>query len=94
MRQGAILSPLLYSVIVNDLLDQLSASDLGISIDIVYCGAPMYADDLSLIATSEHELQSMLDIVSSYAAMWQYLHTSHLSLCLVRRLGLVRRIAL
>ena len=83
MRQGAILSPLLYSVFVNDLLDQLSASGLGISIDDVYCGAPMYADDLSLIATSEHELQSMLDIVSSYAAMWQYQLNAHKSSILV-----------
>ena len=32
----------------------------------------MYADDLALIATSEQELQSMLNIVSSYASMWRY----------------------
>ena len=36
----------------------------------VYCDGPMYEDDLSLIATSEQDLQSMLDIVSSYALMW------------------------
>ena len=72
VRQGAVLSPLLYSIFVNDLLNQLSNSAFGVSMEGVYCGAPMYADDLSLIATSEQELQSMLDIVSSYALMWRY----------------------
>ena len=43
----------------------------------------MYADDPSLIATSEHELQSMLDIVSFYAAMWQYQLNAHKSSILV-----------
>jgi len=72
VRQGAILSPLLYSVYVNNLLDTLATSGYGISIDSIYCGAPMYADDLALIADSEAELQSMLNIVSSYAFLWRY----------------------
>ena len=37
VRQGCFLSPLLYSVLVNGLLDQLSASGLGISIDLLWC---------------------------------------------------------
>ena len=37
-----------------------------------YCGAPMYADDLTLIADSPGDLQAMLDIVSSYACKWRY----------------------
>ena len=38
----------------------------------MYCGAPMYADDLALIAESPDELQAMLNIVSSYALRWRY----------------------
>ena len=72
VRQGSILSPLLYSIFVNALLDQLSTSSFGVSIEGVFCGAPMYADDLALIGTSEVDLQNMLDIVSSYALMWHY----------------------
>ena len=72
MCQGAILSPLLYSIFMNNLLDQLSGSGFGVSMEGTYCGAPMYADDQSLIATSEQELPSMLNIVSSYASMWHY----------------------
>ena len=71
---GAILSPLLYSIFVNDLLDHRKDSGFGVSIDAygVYCGAPMYADDLTLISASEKELQHMLDIVSLYASCWCY----------------------
>ena len=63
---------LLSSIFVNDLLDHLKDSGFGVSIDGVYCGAPMYADDLTLISASEKELQHTLDIVSLYASCWRY----------------------
>ena len=70
--QGAILSPLLYSIFVNSLLDQLTASGCGAHIGNVYCGAPMYADDLALISSSEADLYLMLSMVSDYALLWRY----------------------
>ena len=72
VRQGAILSPLLYSIFVDELLDLLTTSGLGVSIDTIYCGAPMYADDLALVADSPEELQAMLNIVCTYAGKWHY----------------------
>ena len=48
---------------VNQLLDILSTSGFGVSIDNIYCGAPMYPNDLALVAGSPEELQAMLDIV-------------------------------
>ena len=72
VRQGAILSPLLYSIYVDELLHKLTASGLGISMSGVYCGAPMYADDLALISDSAAELQLMLNIVDSYSSYWRY----------------------
>lgn len=50
----------------------LEQSGLGVKISSVYCGAPMHADDLALIASSPHELQAMIDIVSKYATKWRY----------------------
>ena len=70
VRQGAILSPLLYSVFVDDLLMTLQKSGYGV--DSIFCGAPMYADDLALICDSPTDLQAMLNIVSSYASFWRY----------------------
>ena len=70
MKQGAILSPLFYSLFVNELLVALEKSGLGVKIGSVYCSAPMYADDLALIVSSAEELQAMMDVVSQYATKW------------------------
>ena len=72
VKQGAVLSPLLYSLFVNDLLAQLEQSGLGVRMGNTFCGAPMYADDLALIASSLEDLQSMIDIVAQYAKKWRY----------------------
>ena len=46
---------------------ELENSDLGARVSDIFTGAPMYADDLALIASSLEELQGMLDIVQTYA---------------------------
>ena len=60
VRQGGVLSPFLYCLFVDELLDILTQSGLGVSVDDVYCGSPMCADDLALVASSPEELQAML----------------------------------
>ena len=70
VHQGAIPSPLLYSIFVDKLLNALDHSRLGARIGEVFCSAPMYADDLAQVASSPEELQAMLDIVSHYASQW------------------------
>ena len=72
VRQGAILSPLLYSIFVDELLDHLQASSASVSVNSVNCAAPMFADDLALVAASGERLQTLLDICSSYASKWRY----------------------
>jgi len=83
VKQGAVLSPILYSLFVIDLLVELEHSGLGVRIDNIFCGAPMYADDLTLIASSPEDLQSMIDIVAQYAAKWGYRLNPHKSKVLV-----------
>lgn len=72
VRQGGTLSPFLYVIFVDELLDNLSASGLGVHISDIYCGAPMYADDLALVTCSPSDLQAMLSMVHGYARKWHY----------------------
>ena len=72
VHQGAILSPLLYYIYVDELLNTLECSGLWLKIGNAFCRAPMYADNLALVASSPEELQQMLDIVSDYASKRQY----------------------
>jgi hypothetical protein len=72
VRQGAICSPLLYAVYINDLLVSLEEEQLGLSISGIYIGCPTYADDMALISDDSDQLQLMLDKAYSYAAKWHY----------------------
>ena len=57
VHQGAILSPLLYSIFVDKLLDNLLEMNIGAHINKVFIGSRMYAEDLALIASSSESLQ-------------------------------------
>ena len=83
VRQGGILSHSLYCIFVDELLDQLSTSGYGVAISDIYCGAPMYADDIALVADSPSFLQAMLDIVHTYAQNWRYQLNSVKSVAMV-----------
>ena len=58
-----------------------SPSGLGVTIDTIYCGGPMYADDLALVVDSLEELQAMLNIVHTYAGKWRYNLNAGKSFC-------------
>ena len=64
---GYIISPFIY-----DLLEEPQQSNLGAKMGEIYCGAPAYANDLALVASTPEELQKMLDIVHTYSNKWRY----------------------
>lgn len=72
VRQGAVLSPLLYAIFTNDLLFDLERSGMGVYIGPFFCGAVTFADDLCLAALSPIVLQRMIDIVMEFANRWRY----------------------
>jgi hypothetical protein len=62
VRQGGILSPILFNLYVDCIITALRKSDLGCHLHHLYVGCFMYADDLILLSASILDLQKMLNI--------------------------------
>ena len=60
VRQGGVLSPILFSVYIDNVLDKLNKR--GCKMSLLDLGSFLYADDLILIAPSVAELQAMVNI--------------------------------
>ena len=65
-RQGSVLSPLLFSVYLDDLLVKLRDMQLGCHIGGWWYGALGYADDLALLAPNREVLQKMVLVCEKY----------------------------
>ena len=56
VKQGSIISPILFTVYVDELIARLQASGLGCNIGRSYIGVLGYADDLTLLYPSVNAL--------------------------------------
>ena len=72
VRQGCILSPLLFNLYLNELPFTLNnnAKDSILLPDVSHLNCLLYADDLLLISTSAEGLQQSLDRLSKYCQDW------------------------
>ena len=68
VRQGGILSPLLFGIYIDELLCKLKKSGFGCRIGHLYVGAMGFADDLILMCPTESGMRKMLKICESYAS--------------------------
>ncbi|XP_065645758.1 uncharacterized protein LOC136076212 [Hydra vulgaris] len=67
VRQGSILSPHLYNIYTENLLEKIvSESKVGTSINGVYTGVIAYADDIILQSSTISGLQNLINIVQKY----------------------------
>jgi hypothetical protein len=71
-RQGAVLSPLLFSLLVNPLADLLKSQGFGVHLGDIHIACLLYADDLVLIADSEAQLRDMLDTATQFLRQWRF----------------------
>ena len=61
IRQGGVISPILFTVYVDELVKELESTGIGCNIGNKYVGCLMYADDITLICPSISGLQEMVD---------------------------------
>jgi hypothetical protein len=62
VRQGGILSPVLFSLYINVIITELKLNGLGLVVYEQYMGCILYADDILLLACSLSVMQKMLNV--------------------------------
>ena len=67
VKQGGVLSPMLFALYIDVLLLQLGTSGLGCYIANVFLGALGYADDSVIMSPSSRGLNEMIRVCESYA---------------------------
>ena len=72
VRQGECLSPLLFSLFLNDIEEHFIQSGReGLDINMFKMFLLLYADDIVIFANSAEELQHSLDSVGDYCRKWK-----------------------
>jgi hypothetical protein len=71
VKQGGPLSPRLFSLYVEALIEELENSELGTNVNGMCTGVIMYADDLVVMSDDKQKLQEMLNIVERYSKKWE-----------------------
>jgi hypothetical protein len=67
-----VLSPYLYAVFINGLVDALRCAGLGVEVYGRRVPILLYADDVVLLARNMAELKQMLRVVGDYAKQWRF----------------------
>lgn len=83
VKQGGVLSPVLFCVYIDGLLTALTNAGVGCFIGDNFVGALAYADDIVLLAPSASALRKMLVICDQYANEYSISFNASKSKCLV-----------
>ena len=68
VTQGGVLSPILYAVYTDGLLERLENTGVGCHMGSRFVGALAYADDITLLAPCKSALSILIRVCENYAA--------------------------
>ena len=68
VKQGGVLSPLLFTVYLDQLILVLKESGIGCHLNGMFVGAFIYADDVTLLAQTSMALKAMLSTCTDCTA--------------------------
>ena len=94
VKQGGILSPILFNVYMDQLSVKLNASNIGGDIGGVLVNHLCYADDICLISLSSAGMQQLLNICDTYAKEYDLLYngSKSYSLCFKPKCSIFNRL--
>ncbi len=70
LKQGCLLSPVLFNLFINDLVDEIKQSVKGVNIGDEWNVVFLYADDICILTENEADLQKTLNIVHDWCTRW------------------------
>jgi hypothetical protein len=70
VKQGGILSPFLFNIFLNDLIEECTKLNIGACIGNVNVSIIVYADDIILISPIDSHLQKLLNVCTEYSNKW------------------------
>ena len=72
IKQGCILSPTLFAMNIDDLVDSLSSARVGIArLWKLHDLLPLYTDDIVILAPDEDKLEKLLKVVEQWCNKWK-----------------------
>ena len=83
IKQGGVLSPILFCVYMDEVLKRLKECGVGCRMGDLFAGALCYADDLCLLAPSRNAAQLMLSVCEQFARDFNVMFNSQKSKLIV-----------
>ena len=77
-----MLSPYLFNIIIDELMDNLESCPYGICIGSSSLNTAGYADDITMIASTVTDLQQLVNICYQYSCKWRFVFGPFKSKCI------------
>ena len=94
VRQGGILSPMLFNLYITDLSIRLTNSGIGGTLGGKFVKHMIYVDDLCIVSLSSSGLQTLLKMRTDYSDLHDIKFNAKKSVCLLFRSSVNKRCAL